>query len=77
MLTIDVSMLMSSIARIRNAADCITTSGHENRELITFIYNSCNELLKQLGTAMEDYHKQNGETERKEKVENGADKNAG
>lgn len=45
---LDISKLMSVIVRIRNAADSITISGHENRELINFIYNNCNSLLKQL-----------------------------
>ena len=52
MLEIDISKLMSVIVRIRNAADSITISGHENRELVNFIYNNCNELLKQLDIIM-------------------------
>lgn len=52
MFEIDISKLMSVIVRIRNAADSITISGHENRELVNFIYNNCNELLKQLDIFM-------------------------
>ena len=48
MFDIDIQKLMSVIVRIRNAADSITISGHENRELVNLIYNNCNELLKQL-----------------------------
>lgn len=52
MFEIDISKLMSIIVRIRNAADSITISGHENRELVNFIYNNCNEILKQLDIIM-------------------------
>ena len=49
---LDISKLMSVIVRIRNAADSIAVSGHENRELINFIYNNCNSLLKQVDAIM-------------------------
>lgn len=49
---IDISKLMTVIVRIRNAADSITISGHENREMVNFIYNNCNMLLKQLDLIM-------------------------
>ena len=52
MFEIDISKLMSIIVRIRNAADSIAISGHENRELVNFIYNNCNEILKQLDIIM-------------------------
>jgi len=67
---IDISKLMSAIVQIRNASDRITTSGHENRELLSFIYNGCNDILNQLGKAMEDIQRKKEELERKEESSN-------
>lgn len=75
MVSFDLSKTMSSIAQIRNAVDHITISGHENCELVSFIHNSCNELLKQLGTTMEDLYKQKEESKRKEDNPNDANQN--
>lgn len=69
-MAIDISKLMSAIIQIRNASDHITTSGHENRELLSFIYNSCNDILNQLGKAMEDIQRKKEELERKEESSN-------
>ena len=66
---LNVMSLMSTIVRIRNAADRISASGHENRELINYIYNSCNDLLKQFDGVMSK------QFEQKEAANNDTNKN--
>lgn len=56
--SIDVMKLAAIIVKIRNSADRITASGHENCELISFIYNTCNDILKQLDHILTDIQKE-------------------
>ena len=63
---IDITKLMSVIVRIRNCADHVTVSGHDNRDAISFIYNSCNELLSQLGAALEASQNAEKQSDQKE-----------
>ena len=63
---IDITKLMSVIIRIRNCADHVTVSGHDNRDAISFIYNSCNELLSQLGAALEASQNAEKQSDQKE-----------
>lgn len=58
----NVMSLMSKIVRIRNAADRISVSGYENRELIAYIYNSCNDILTQLDDVMSKQSEQKEES---------------
>lgn len=70
MTEIDISKFMTSIVRIRNAADHVTVSGHENTELINYIYVSCNELLKQFDAIL------NKQLEQKEAKPDDSNKNS-
>ena len=67
---VNIMNFMSAIVKIRNAADRISVSGRENRELINFIYANCNELLKQLEIIM------NKQLSGKEAPSDDADKDA-
>lgn len=66
---INLNVLMSEIAKIRDAIDQVEAKGHANRSLLVFAYNNCNELLNQLGKILEEAQKQAEESQNSETTE--------
>ena len=54
---LNINELMNAIVRMRDAANGVETHGYENCTRISFVCETCNELLKQLGQIIEDVQK--------------------
>jgi hypothetical protein len=65
---LNLNALMNEIVKIRDAIDQVEVKGNNNRSLIVYAYNNCNELLRQLGVVLEEIQK-NAEAEKQPDAE--------
>lgn len=55
---LNLRVLMNELIKVREAIDQVEAKGHGNRSLLVFAFNTCNDVLKQLGKAYEEEQKE-------------------